>query len=64
MQAFIGIKYSGLGRPLEAIDRNAGRNLRDHEWNDLGCGRVAGRGAVINRGVGTSTGADPLSLEG
>lgn len=61
--AFIGVKYPSL-RALKATDRNSGRNLRDHEWNDLGRGQVAGRGAVLNRGVGAGTGADPLPLEG
>lgn len=61
VQAFIGVKYPAL-RDRKSIDRNAGRNLRDHEWDDLGRGRMAGRGAVLNRGVGA--GADPLALEG
>lgn len=61
VQAFIGVNYPSLRGSLKAIDRNAGRNLRDHEWDDLGRGRMAGRGAVLNRGVGA--GADPLALE-
>lgn len=60
-QAFISVKYPTLGK-LKATDRNAGRNLRDHEWNDVGRGRSAGQSAVLNRGVGT--GPDPLALEG
>ena len=61
VQAFIGVNYPTLSK-LKSIDRNADRNLRDHEWNDLGRGQAAGHGAVVNRGVGA--GADPLGLEG
>ncbi len=61
VQAFIGVNYPTLSK-LQPIDRNVDRNLRDHEWNDLGRGQASGHGAVINRGVGA--GADPLALEG
>lgn len=61
VQAFISVRYPNLGKPLEAIDRNAGRNLRDHEWRDRSRGEVAGRSAVVNRGVGA--GSKPLALE-
>lgn len=60
VQAFLGGNYPTL-RTMKPIDRNAGRDLRDHEWNDLGRGQVAGRGAVLNRGVGGD--ADTLALE-
>lgn len=61
VQAFIGVNYPSLEN-LKSIDRNAGRNLRNHEWDDLSRGQVAGRSAVLNRGIGA--GADPLALEG
>lgn len=60
VKAFVSVNYPSL-RNMKPIDRNAGRDLRDHEWNDLGRGQVAGRGAVLNRGVGGD--ADTLALE-
>jgi hypothetical protein len=61
VQAYIGVKYPSLKR-LDSIDRNKGRRMQDHDYKDHDSGRSAGRGAVLNRGVGA--GADPLALEG
>lgn len=40
-------------------DRNAGRNLTEHDCGDLVAGRRAGRDAELNRGVDSAT---PLAL--
>jgi hypothetical protein len=40
-------------RHMDATDRNAGRrSLPAREWDDYTAGNRAGKGAVLNRGVG------------
>lgn len=57
---YIASNYPDL-RDLVPTNRQP-TNLRDHHLNDFAHGRSAGRGAVLNRGVGA--GPDPLALEG
>lgn len=61
VEAFIGVNYPHLGT-LKAVDRSPRGRLRDHQLDDLLRGQIAGKGAVLNRGIGAS--ADPLQLEG
>lgn len=49
-------------RNLQARDRNEGRKLRDHEYNDYDAGSRSGRDAQLNRGV--SGAEQPLALGG
>lgn len=49
-------------RNLQARDRNDGRKLRDHEYDDYAAGSRSGRDAQLNRGV--SGAAQPLALGG
>lgn len=50
IDAFVSKNYPSL-HTLKARDRNAERNLRDHEYNDIGAGYSSGKTAEINRGV-------------
>ena len=59
IDAYMATNHPNL-RDLKARDRNDGRKLRDHEYDDYAAGSRSGRDAQINRGVG---GADqPLAL--
>jgi len=58
--AYIASNYPSLST-LATHDRKPSR-LQDHHVNDLQNGCAAGRGAVLNRGVGA--GPDPLALGG
>lgn len=51
IDAYIANHHSKL-TTLNATDRNAGRNLRDHEYGDYAAGTMHGRNAELNRGVG------------
>lgn len=60
IDAYVAKNYPSLGN-LKARDRNDGRRLRDHEYDDYTAGRRSGQDAQLNRGVG---GADQrLALE-
>lgn len=60
IEAYIAKYYPTLGS-LTSRDRNDGRNLRDHEYDDFASGNHVGKKAELNRGVG---GADAtLALE-
>lgn len=58
--AYIASNYPSLST-LATHDRKPPK-LQDHHVNDLQNGCAAGRGAVLNRGVGA--GPDPLALRG
>ncbi|MQY50773.1 DUF2786 domain-containing protein [Rhodocyclus gracilis] len=60
IEAFVAKRYGALDS-LEARDRNAGRKLHDHEYDDAQAGHCSGRQAELNRGVGG--GSAPLALE-
>lgn len=61
IDAYMSKRYPNLNS-LKARDRNDGRQLRDHEYNDYAAGSRSGRDAQLNRGVG---GAErPLALGG
>lgn len=60
IESFVTLRYPEL-KKLNARDRNAGRNLRDHELNDFAAGSRSGRNAQLNRGVG---GEESLKLGG
>ena len=45
---------------LTTTDRNAGRNLRDHDWRDIDAGMRQGDDAELRNGVGL--GAGPVGL--
>lgn len=51
IDAYVGKHYPTL-RDLKARNRNDGRTLRDHEYDDYAAGGRAGRDAQLNRGVG------------
>jgi hypothetical protein len=51
IDAYLATHYPRLSN-LTPRDRNDGRNLRDHEYDDLIAGKNAGRNAELNRGVG------------
>lgn len=51
IEAYIEKRHTSL-TDLKSRDRNAGRNLREHEHTDYLAGNLAGRDAQINRGVG------------
>lgn len=51
IDAYMGKHYPSLSN-LKARDRNDGRQLRDHEYNDYAAGSRSGRDAQLNRGVG------------
>jgi len=58
IDAYMAKNHPSL-RDLKARDRNDGRKLRDHEYDDYAAGSRSGRDAQINRGVG---GDQPLAL--
>lgn len=58
--AFKATCYPSL-TTMNSRDRNADRNLKDHEYGDLLHGHAAGKNAELNRGVGAN--AAPLALE-
>jgi len=58
--AYVAAHYPAL-RDLEAVNRNSGRRLRDHEFNDFAAGHESGRDVQLNRGV--AGGHQPLALE-
>lgn len=51
IEAYMADRFSSLAT-LKSTDRNAGRNLRDHEYEDFAAGTQHGRNAELNRGVG------------
>lgn len=51
IDAYLATTYPSL-RSLNSRDRNEGRSLRDHEFADLISGKLSGRSAELNRGVG------------
>lgn len=51
IDAYVGKHYPSLGS-LKSRDRNDGRTLRGHEYDDYVAGGLAGRDAQLNRGVG------------
>lgn len=51
IEAYVSSKYPALLN-LNARNRNDGRSLRDNEVGDLIAGRLKGRDAELNRGVG------------
>lgn len=53
IDAYMASKYPSTAT-LKTSDRNADRNLRDHEWRDRGAGHLSGKDAKLNRGVGGS----------
>lgn len=61
MNAFVEQRYPALA-DLKATDRNARRKtLSDRDYSDYAAGRLSGRSAELNRGVGSS--AAPLAIE-
>ena len=60
IEAYIAKNYPAL-TGLESRNRNDGRNLRDHELDDLAAGHSCGRNAELNRGVNGAVA--PLALE-
>ena len=59
IDAYMAKNHPSL-RNLKARDRNDGRKLREHEYDDYAAGSRSGRDAQINRGVGGH--AAPLFL--
>jgi len=59
--AFKQQRYGQLSS-LATTDRNAGRNLRDHDLRDIGAGMREGEDAELRNGVGL--GAGPVGLIG
>lgn len=51
IDAYMAKHYPRLGS-LTTRNRNDGRKLRDHEYDDLDAGRRSGREAQLNHGVG------------
>lgn len=51
IEAYVATNYPALGN-LNSRDRNGDRSLRDHEYSDFMTGRLSGRDAELNRGVG------------
>lgn len=60
IEAYVAKHYPSL-RSLTSRDRNDGRSLRDHEYDDFASGNHAGKKAELNRGVNGA--ASPLALE-
>lgn len=56
------VKHYPALRSLKSRDRNDGRKLRDHEYDDYSAGHRSGKDAQLNRGVGGAE--QPLALEG
>ncbi|WP_275100121.1 DUF2786 domain-containing protein [Sedimenticola hydrogenitrophicus] len=61
IDAYLAKRYESR-ETLAARNRNEGRRLRDHEWDDLSAGRQSGRQAELNRGVSGTEGR--AALEG
>lgn len=51
INAYLTQNYPSLGT-LKTRNRNDGRKLRDHEYDDFAAGSRSGRDAQLNRGVG------------
>lgn len=51
IDAFMATHYPSLAT-LKTRNRNDGRKLRDHEYDDFAAGHRSGRDAQLNRGVG------------
>lgn len=60
IDAYLAAHYPSL-RNLDALNRNDGRKLRDHEYDDWASGHKSGRDASLSRGIGGS--GHPLALE-
>ncbi|MBS0476510.1 MAG: DUF2786 domain-containing protein [Proteobacteria bacterium] len=61
LDAFVAQRFPTL-RDLQATDRNAGKKtFSDRDYNDYAAGRVSGRSAELNRGVGAADA--PLALQ-
>lgn len=61
IDVFIAQRFPTLS-DLQATNRNAGKKtLSDRDYNDYAAGRVSGRSAELNRGVGAA--GAPLALE-
>ena len=58
IDAFMAKHHPSLGN-LQSRNRNDGRKLRGHEYDDFAAGHHSGRDAQLNRGVG---GTEALSL--
>ena len=56
------VKHYPALRSLKSRDRNDGRKLRDHEYDDYSAGHRSGKDAQLNRGVGGAE--QQLALEG
>lgn len=63
IDAFVAVRYPELGS-LVTTNRNDGRKLRDHEYNDLAAGHRSGKDAQLNRGVGGGDQRPALQHEG
>ncbi len=61
IDAYMAKHYPAL-RSLKSRDRNDGRKLRDHEYDDYAAGHRSGKNAQLNRGVSGSE--QQLALEG
>jgi hypothetical protein len=59
INAYTAKTYERL-KTLAPSNRNEGRRLRDHEWDDLSAGRQSGREAELNRGVSGDKGRPAL----
>lgn len=59
IEAYMVKHYPSLSK-MQSRDRNDGRSLRGHEYNDLSAGIASGRNADLNRGVGEA--AAPVAL--
>ncbi len=60
IEAYVAKHYPTL-KDLAPRNRNTGKKLRDHEYNDYMLGGEAGKNAELNRGVNGA--AAPLALE-
>ncbi|HSH71580.1 MAG TPA: DUF2786 domain-containing protein [Methylophilaceae bacterium] len=52
IEAYIAKNYTQLSK-IEPRDRNAGRNLQNHDMRDFSQGLDSGKSAELNRGMGT-----------
>lgn len=50
IEAYVAKHFPQL-KPLQSRDRNDGRRLRDHEYNDYAAGRSSGQDASLNRAM-------------
>lgn len=60
IDAYLAKRYQAL-HSLKSRDRNDGRKLRDHEYDDYAAGHRSGKDAQLNRGVGGTN--QQLALE-